>query len=253
MPPYSVASALILLVATLATLGLLLAVGLLTRFGATNWRWLIYAALVICSLIWPALTSQLPDRMILFLGSAALVLLRYREAGLRAITSISGFLLLLAVAAYVCRFIQLVMTHDATGTDANLSVALVRLAVLLCNVWIPVMVLAPDAPDLPDSGSAWMDLDSVGRWAHGTFIVLLPGVGEPDCAERAVRLRSALARVLSPSGQTFTCSVAGATATATDTYEELVARVDARMLSAMAAGPNGLACPGQPARGASDN
>ena len=61
MPPYSAASSLLLLVATLATLCLLLAVGMLTRFGATNWRWLVYAGLVICSLMWPAFASQMPE------------------------------------------------------------------------------------------------------------------------------------------------------------------------------------------------
>ncbi|MDQ1250196.1 MAG: hypothetical protein QG597_4575 [Actinomycetota bacterium] len=206
MPPYSAASSLLLLVATLATLGLLLAVGMLTRFGATNWRWLVYAGLVICSLMWPSFASQLPETislsvsvvlevsagafvyaatcqtfwtqprrwvflvaslltavtlwftavdpepvllnelyavvMILLLGMSALVLLRYREAGIRAITATSGSLLMLAVAAYVNRFVQLVFADNATGADADRSVAVVRVAVLVCNLWIPVMVLA---------------------------------------------------------------------------------------------------------------
>lgn len=87
MPPCSAASALILLVATVAALGLLVAVGRLTRFGATNWRWLVCAGLVICSLICPALTSQLPDRISL---SVSVVLEVAAAAFVNAASAASG-------------------------------------------------------------------------------------------------------------------------------------------------------------------
>ena len=113
---------------------------------------------------------------------------------------------------------------------------------VLCEVGRRLLhEFAPISQDQGDPNSVWTDWDSVGRWAHGTFMVILLGVGQLDCALRAAQLRSDLASVTSPTGQSFSCSVAGATATPADSYEDLVACVDARMLAALSAGPNGLA------------
>ena len=84
-----------------------------------------------------------------------------------------------------------------------------------------------------------MDLGS--QYGEATFAMLLPGASTTELIRVAERLRQAVARCVLPiEGQSvqFTVSLAGAVAIQTDTTEAMLARVEAALEQATAAGGN---------------
>ena len=84
-----------------------------------------------------------------------------------------------------------------------------------------------------------MDLGS--RQGESVFAMLLPGASAMELIRVAERLRKAVARCSLPiAGQSvqFTVSLAGAVATASDTTEEMLARVEAALEEATRSGGN---------------
>jgi diguanylate cyclase (GGDEF)-like protein len=84
-----------------------------------------------------------------------------------------------------------------------------------------------------------MDLGS--EYGAATFAMLLPGASSTELIRVAERLRQAVARCALPiGGQSvcFTVSLAAAVAIQTDTTEQMLARVEAALEQATAAGGN---------------